>query len=280
MQPRRYPTMLSIAGSDSIGGAGVQADVKTATLLGVYAMTAITAVTAQNSCGVRQSLSLPDELIRAQLDAVFDELRPGAVKTGMIPSATSARTIADTLEARRVRNLVVDPVLVSSSGHTLCGALESYIATATQHLFPLAALVTPNIPETAAILGISPEEVAARPEASARRFLSQCGCSAVLIKGGHRAGDKAADLLYTGSNIHIFESPRILTRNDHGTGCTLSAAIASFLALGEPIADAVANAKKFLSRGLELGRDFRLSDTDEQAGHGPLYLLPDNPLQL
>lgn len=276
MQPHSYPTMLTIAGSDPIAGAGIQADTKTATLLGVYALTVLTAVTAQNSCGVRQFLPLPQEILEAQLDAVLDELSPRAVKTGMIPSADSLRTIAGRLRRKEVTNLVVDPVLISSSGHSLCGDLTEYIPAAIRLLFPLATLITPNIPECAALLGISREEVLADTEAAARRLVELCGCGGVLLKGGHSDGATATDILCTAGQTWHFRMPRIHTSNDHGTGCILSSAIASFLALGLTLPEAVDQAKQFLSRRLELGRRFRLADSEERAGHGPLYLLPDN----
>ena len=246
-------TVLSIAGSDPSGGAGIQADLKTMTAFGCYGMTAITAVTVQNTTGVTGFQALSPELVGAQLDAVFTDIRPDAVKIGMAANEAIIRTIAAKLKEYDAQNIVLDPVMVSTSGHSL---LEPEAAEALiQELLPLASLSTPNLPEGEALTGLS---IATKEQAmEAARSLFQKTGRPVLLKGGHLAG-AADDLLWTEKGAKWYPGKLIKTKNSHGTGCTLSSAIASCLALGLPLEEAVLEAKTYLtgalSAGLELGR--------------------------
>ena len=238
-------TCLSIAGSDPSGGAGIQADLKTMTVNGVYAMCAITALTVQNTLGVTNILEVGPEFLGQQIDAVFQDIRPDAVKVGMVSSAGLIRVIAQKLRQYGAQNVVVDPVMVSTSGSRL---LESDAAAALrEELFPLAAVVTPNIPEAQALSGRdihTPEDM----EAAAKAVGDTYGC-AVLCKGGHSLND-ANDYLYCQGQGRWFLGQRIGNPNTHGTGCTLSSAIAANLAKGQDLETAVATAKEYLSGAL------------------------------
>ena len=250
-------TALSIAGSDPSGGAGIQADLKTMTLNGVYAMCAITALTVQNTTGVTGIMEVTPEFLAQQIDAVFTDIRPDAVKTGMVSSAGLICAIADRLSFYKARNIVVDPVMVATSGSRL---IESEAVSALREkLFPLAALITPNIPE-AEVLSGAEIRTRADMEAAARSIYDRYGC-AVLCKGGHSTGG-ADDYLYSGSG-RWFEGRHIDNPNTHGTGCTLSSAIAANLAKGQDLETAVFNAKTYITGAiaamLDLGH-----------GHGPL----------
>ena len=238
-------TCLSIAGSDPSGGAGIQADLKTMTMNGVYAMCAITALTVQNTLGVTNILEVGPEFLGQQLDAVFQDIRPDAVKVGMVSSAGLIRVIAQKLRQYGAQNVVVDPVMVSTSGSRL---LESDAAAALrEELFPLAAVVTPNIPEAQALSGRdihTPEDM----EAAAKAVGDAYGCS-VLCKGGHSLND-ANDYLYCQGQGRWFLGQHIGNPNTHGTGCPLSSAIAANLAKGQDLETAVATAKAYLSGAL------------------------------
>lgn len=238
-------TCLSIAGSDPSGGAGIQADLKTMTMNGVYAMCAITALTVQNTLGVTNILEVEPEFLGQQIDAVFQDIRPDAVKVGMVSSAGLIRVIAQKLRQYGAENVVVDPVMVSTSGSRL---LENGAAAALrEELFPLAAVVTPNIPEAQALSGRdihTPEDM----EAAAKAVGDTYGC-AVLCKGGHSLND-ANDYLYCQGQGRWFLGQRIGNPNTHGTGCTLSSAIAANLAKGQDLETAVATAKEYLSGAL------------------------------
>ena len=220
-------TVLSIAGSDSCGGAGIQADIKTITMNGVYAMSAITALTAQNTVGVRSILESTPEFLKDQIDAVFEDIRPDAVKIGMVSSAELIEVIADRLTYYKAENVVVDPVMVATSGSALMKA--NAVSVLTRKLLPLAALVTPNIPE-AEVLSVQRVRTKEDMERAAKMIGDTHGC-AVLLKGGHRVSD-ANDLLYANGYCQWFGAKRIDNPNTHGTGCTLSSAIASNLAKG------------------------------------------------
>lgn len=256
---RRPPVALTIAGSDSGGGAGIQADLKTFTVLGVYGMSALTAVTVQNTVGVRDVLVLEPALVAAQIDAVMEDIGCDAAKTGMLGTAEVVEVVANRLQHHRVPNVVVDPVMVAKSGDRL---LDDDARTAViEHLLPVARIVTPNLPEAEALLG---GEIEPAQAAEAARQLCALGARAAVVKGGHGGGERSVDVLYdadTDCVIHL-SAPRIDTRNTHGTGCTFSSAIAAFLARGERLEAAVAWAKRFVTeairRGLPLG-----------AGHGP-----------
>ena len=251
-------TALSIAGSDPSGGAGIQADLKTMTMHGVYAMSAVTALTAQNTTGVRGVLECSPEFLALQLDCVFSDIVPDAVKTGMVASAPLIRVIADRLTHYQVQNLVVDPVMVSTSGSRLLE--EEALEALREQLLPLATLITPNIPEAEVLSGLSIRDGRGMEEA-ARVIGDACGC-AVLYKGGHAIRD-ADDVLYDRGRLRWFRGERIDNPNTHGTGCTLSSAIAANLALGLPLEEAVARAKDYLSGALRAMLDLG-------AGSGPL----------
>ena len=238
-------TCLSIAGSDPSGGAGIQADLKTMTVNGVYAMCAITALTVQNTLVVTNILEVEPAFLGQQIDAVFQDIRPDAVKVGMVSSAGLIRVIAQKLRQHGAQNVVVDPVMVATSGSRL---LESDAATALrEELFPLATVVTPNIPEAQALSGweiFAPVDM----ERAAQRIGDAYGC-AVLCKGGHSLND-ANDYLYRQGQGRWFPGRRIQNPNTHGTGCTLSSAIAANLAKGQDLETAVATAKEYLSGAL------------------------------
>ena len=238
-------TALSIAGSDSSGGAGIQADIKTMTMHGVFAMSAITALTAQNTTGVRSILESTPEFLGQQLDAVFEDIRPDAVKIGMVSSPALIRVIAEKLAQYRAEHVVVDPVLVATSGSAL--AADGAPALLRELLFPLAQVVTPNIPEAEAFSGMTIRS-RADMERAAEAIGSACGC-AVLCKGGHSVSD-ASDVLWENGVLTWFEGRRIDNPNTHGTGCTLSSAIASNLAKGCDLKTAIERAKTYLSGAL------------------------------
>ena len=238
-------TALSIAGSDSSGGAGIQADIKTMTMHGVFAMTAVTALTAQNTTGVRSILESTPEFLGEQLDAVFEDIRPDAVKIGMVSSPALVRVIAEKLAQFRAEHVVVDPVLVATSGSAL--AADGAPALLRELLFPLAQVVTPNIPEAEAFSGMTIRS-RADMERAAEAIGSACGC-AVLCKGGHSVSD-ASDVLWENGVLTWFEGRRIDNPNTHGTGCTLSSAIAANLAKGCDLKTAIERAKAYLSGAL------------------------------
>ena len=241
----RMKTALSIAGSDSSGGAGIQADMKTMSAHGVYAMTAITALTAQNTTGVTGILEVTPEFLSMQLDAVFTDIFPDAVKIGMVSSAALIRVIARKLTDYRARHIVVDPVMVATSGSKLIQ--DEAIDTLKHELLPLAELVTPNIPEAEILSGMEircPQDME-----QAARAISETYHCAVLLKGGHDLND-ANDLLYKDGTSTWFHGRRIDNPNTHGTGCTLSSAIASNLACGMELEDAVRSAKAYISGAL------------------------------
>ena len=238
-------TALTIAGSDSSGGAGIQADIKAMTMNGVFAMSAITALTAQNTLGVTDILEATPHFLAEELDAVFTDIFPDAVKIGMVSSAPLIEVIAEKLRQYKARHIVVDPVMVATSGSALLrddsvGALE-------RELLPLAEVVTPNIPEAQILSGMEIHSVADM-EAAAKTISERFGC-AVLLKGGHNLND-ANDLLYAGGEARWFMGKRIDNPNTHGTGCTLSSAIAANLAKGFSLPDSVERAKTYLSGAL------------------------------
>jgi hydroxymethylpyrimidine/phosphomethylpyrimidine kinase len=255
--------VLTIAGSDSGAGAGIQADARTIHALGGYAVTAITAVTAQNTRGVAAWRAVPSALIAAQIKAVLDDFSVAAVKTGLLPGTAAVRAIGRELARHPRLPLVVDPVIGSTSGVKFLPAAA--LRTLKQELLPRATLVTPNWPEAAVLTGgrVQTHEDA---EAAARQLAEACGC-AVLVKGGHAPGGLCRDCLVTVAGlVRWFESPRIKTHNTHGTGCVLSAAIATNLANGEKLESAVAQAHEFLWRSLRAGRETRWG-----RGHGPAF---------
>ena len=251
-------TALSIAGSDSSGGAGIQADLKTMAMNGVFAMSAITALTAQNTTGVSGILEVTPEFLQQQVDAVFEDIRPDAVKIGMVSSVALIETIVERLNFYEAKNVVVDPVMVATSGARLIE--EDAIATLKEKLLPLAMLATPNVLESE-ILADMPIRSAADMETAAKIISETYGC-AVLCKGGHNIND-ANDLLYANGTASWFMGKKIDNPNTHGTGCTLSSAIAANLAKGQELSEAVENAKAYISGALGAMLDLG-------AGRGPM----------
>ena len=238
-------TALTIAGSDSSGGAGIQADIKTMTAHGVYAMSAVTALTAQNTTGVTDILESTPEFLAEQLDCVFTDIFPDAVKTGMVSSTALIEVIAAKLRQYGAKNIVVDPVMVATSGSRLIS--EDAVGALCEHLLPLATVLTPNIPEAELLSGMEIKD-AGGMERAARAISERYGC-AVLCKGGHQIND-ADDLLWRNGAGRWFRGKRIATSNTHGTGCTLSSAIASELAKGLDLDGAVERAKAYISGAL------------------------------
>jgi hydroxymethylpyrimidine/phosphomethylpyrimidine kinase len=257
------PVALSIAGSDCSGGAGIQADLKTFAALGVYGASAITALTAQNTIGVSGIHLVPPEFVAAQIDAVFSDLDVRAVKIGMVAQRATIEAIVEALRRWSPVAIVLDPVMVATSGDRLL-APEAVAALRTR-LVPRAAILTPNLPEAAALLD---EPVAAGQteiEAQGRRLLA-LGCPAVLIKGGHGGGSDSVDYLVSEAGSLALSAPRSPTRNTHGTGCSLSSAIAAGLARGEPVETAVRHAKAFVSAAIAAADRFSVGH-----GHGPIH---------
>lgn len=262
---KKYPTVLSIAGSDSIGGAGIQADIKTCCSIGAYAMTAITALTAQNTKGVKRVLATPADMLRAQLNAIITDVKPDAIKIGMIPNEECAAVIADFLEKYLPTNVVVDPVMVATSGDSLSSSKS--IKVLKERILPFATIVTPNLPETQELTGIS---IFQRGDmtAAAEKIIEDFGCNAVLIKGGHFEDKQKllTDFFLTHDRLCIpFVHQRIDTINTHGTGCSLSSAIASFLARGQILKYAVKDALRWEYRAILRGAIYKFGK-----GHGPL----------
>ena len=250
--------VLTIAGSDSSGGAGIQADLKTMTCLGVYGMSAVTALTAQNTTGVSGVLEATPEFVAQQLDCVFRDIRPDAVKIGMVSNAEIIRTIGSKLREYRAEHIVVDPVMVATSGSSLMQ--DSALTALMEELFPLAEVITPNIPEAERLCGLAIGDEDAMLRAA--QAIGSTLPGGVLVKGGHRTED-ADDLLWLRGEARWFRAPRVDNPNNHGSGCTLSSAIASFLALGCDLPQAVGRAKAYITACMEAGLDLG-------AGSGPL----------
>jgi hydroxymethylpyrimidine/phosphomethylpyrimidine kinase len=258
------PIALTIAGSDSSGGAGIQADLKTFAAHQVYGASVIVALTAQNTQAVRAIHPVPADFVAAQIDAVFEDLDVAAVKIGMLATAELIETVADGLERHGSRNIVLDPVMIAASGGRLLQ--EDAIEALKRRLLPLAALVTPNLPEAAALLGTAMAET---EEAAAEQggAIAALGAANVLVKGGHASGEDSVDVLVSKSGQRQrFVAPRIETLNTHGTGCTLSSAIASGLAHGIELAEAVALAKRYISAAISASDAVRVGH-----GHGPVH---------
>lgn len=245
METNKMKTALTIAGSDSSGGAGIQADIKTMQANGVYAMSAITALTAQNTTGVTGIMEASPEFLKKQLDAVMTDIRPDAVKIGMVSSEELIKVIAEKLKEYKIENIVVDPVMVATSGSRLIS--ESAIDTLRTYLLPMATVITPNIPEAEVLaeMDIRSEEDMVK---AAKKIYETYHC-AVLCKGGHSLND-ANDLLYQGETVKWFHGKRIDNPNTHGTGCTLSSAIASNLAKGYNLEESIERAKEYISGAL------------------------------
>ena len=264
---RRYARVLSIAGSDSGGGAGIQADLKTFSALGCYGMTAITAITAQNTCGVTGIHGIPPEMLKAQIDAVVQDIGVDAVKIGMLHSPDVVHVVAEAIRTYQLPHVVLDPVMVATSGDRLIA--QETVAVLVQELFPLAEVVTPNLDEAGWLLGRNIEGVEALELAA--QDLLRLGARAALLKGGHLPGDWVVDVLavqggeHAKGQGHRLQSQRIATHNGHGTGCTLSSAIAAQLALGQPLQQAVEQARAYILGAIAAGADVTTGH-----GHGPL----------
>lgn len=241
------PRALTVAGSDSGGGAGIQADLKTFAALGVYGASVLTAITAQNTVGVRAVHDVPPEMVAAQIDAVLEDIGTDAVKTGMLSSAAVIDAVVERLRAHRVTRLVVDPVMVARSGDRLLH--EDAVAALRELLIPLAEVVTPNAPEASVLAGL---EVVDDPSArEAARRIHALGPSLVIVKGGHLGGERSDDVAFDGATFEVLSAPRIDTPHTHGTGCTFSAAIAAELARGRSSLEAARAAKTFLHGAIE-----------------------------
>ncbi len=249
---------MTIAGSDSGGGAGIQADLKTFQALGVYGTSTLTAITAQNTVGVTAVHEIPNGIVAAQIDAVVGDIGVDAVKTGMLSNAEIIGTVAERIRAWHLDRLVVDPVMVAKSGDRLLR--EDAVQALIRELLPLALVLTPNLPEAEVLVG-RPLNTEDEIRQAANEIVA-LGARAVLMKGGHRPG-MARDLLFDGQTFHVFESERIDTPNTHGTGCTLSAAIAAGLASGMDVVDAVGSAKRYLTEAIRQA-------TPLGSGHGPV----------
>jgi hydroxymethylpyrimidine/phosphomethylpyrimidine kinase len=257
------PIALTIAGSDSSGGAGIQADLKSFAALGVYGASVMTALTAQNTRGVTGIHLVPPDFVTAQIDAVFSDLAVDAVKIGMVAQLATIDAIAASLARWRPKHVVLDPVMVATSGDRLLAA-DAVEALRTK-LIPRAALITPNLPEAAALLDEPVAASEAAIEGQGRRLLAM-GCPAVLIKGGHGQGAESIDYLVTENGTVALAAPRIATQNTHGTGCSLSSAIAAGLAKGEDMETAVRNAKAWVSAAISAADRFAVG-----YGHGPIH---------
>jgi hydroxymethylpyrimidine/phosphomethylpyrimidine kinase len=258
-QPRRRPRALTIAGSDSGGGAGIQADLKTFAALGVYGASAITAITAQNTVGVRAIHEIPVEVVAAQIDAVLEDIGADAAKTGMLSSASIIEVVADRIRAHGVAYLVVDPVMVAKSGDRLLR--EDAVKALRDELLPLAAVVTPNAPEATVLSGVDVVDAASAREAARR--IADLGPRMVIVKGGHFEGDRSDDLVWDGRTFEILTGRRVATSHTHGTGCTFSAAIAAYLARGLDPQAAAREARAYLQGAIENAEPLG-------AGHGPV----------
>lgn len=262
MDNHKYTAVLTIAGSDSGGGAGIQADLKTFSALGCFGTSAITAITVQNTCGVKAIHSIPVEIVQGQIEAVMTDIKPSAIKIGMVHNVELVKAVATELKKYVDVPIIFDPVMVSTSGHQLIEAETIQVLQAV--LFPLATLITPNLDE-AAILANMKINTVWDMEVAALKIIGS-GCKAVLLKGGHLKTTELTDLLYTSDGYkNSFETKYIDTKNTHGTGCTLSSAIAVFIADGQDLPTAIGNAKAYVHEAILQGSDVKTGE-----GHGPV----------
>lgn len=269
------PGLLLISGSDSGGAAGMQADIKTAALSGVYPVCALTAVTAQNSKGIVSMLPIEPDVVVRQIDAILDDLKPRAVKIGMLPSAEHVDAVASTLRKHDLHNIVLDPVLMSTSGHSLNDNKKKTAEKILKELSPISAVVTPNIPEAKYFIELNNMPVEESMESNAENLLSLFGSESIILKGGHNIQDsEVVDLLcinYEGNPIICKSSlPMIETTNLHGSGCVFSTAIASSLAKGRDICNSFMMAEQFVHTAILMAKE-----RSPYSGYGPLYLSPD-----
>ena len=266
---KRYPVILTIAGSDCSGGAGIQADIKTISALGCYAASVITAVTVQNTWGVKDIHAIPPDIVRGQIEAVMDDLHPDAIKIGMVNNRTVVTELVKCLQKYRPACVIYDPVMVSTSGRRLMD--DSVIEQIKHELFPLVHLITPNLDEVATLTGHKPATLEQMKEAA--RELSEKYHPAVLVKGGHLNGDEMYDVLHEGSSTYIYKEPKIESSNLHGTGCTLSSSIATYMAKGCGLNEAVEKSKYFVSQSIEAARELEIGHEN-----GPLWHFHRNNL--
>ncbi len=261
---KTYHRALTIAGSDSGGGAGIQADLKTFSALGCYGMTVITALTAQNTVAVTGIQAVPPEFIALQMDAVMTDIGADAVKIGMLHSPEVIKTVAECLQKYDCSSIVLDPVMVTRNGDKLLQ--DDAVQALKEYLFPMATVITPNLAEASILLGREVREISQMADAC--RDLATQGCDRVFLKGGALDGTSSVDLLYDRESGEILEleSPRVETRNSHGTGCTVSSAITAFLAKGMNLPAAVREAKGYIGGALQGGADMKIG-----SGHGPVH---------
>lgn len=261
---KQYKKVLTIAGSDSGGGAGIQADIKTISACGCYAMSAITAITVQNTTGVSDVHPVPIKIVSGQIAAVLDDIGADAIKIGMLHSSEVIKSVKIALKKYKIKNIVLDPVMVATSGDKLLQ--DEAIETLKKELIPVARVITPNIPEAEILLRekIQSQETLTQ---MAKKLSMSCSVS-VLLKAGHLTDNDLTDIFYNSEDDSVLElkSKRVFTKNTHGTGCTLSSAIASFLALGLPLNDAVRHAKNYIDRAIICGAAYTLGK-----GHGPVH---------
>ena len=273
-QQKSYPIVLSIAGSDSSGGAGIQADLKTFSSLGVYGATAITAITAQNTQGVRSQLAIPPQMVYDQIVAVIEDLHPSFIKIGMLSNAEIVRTVTEALSHYSIP-IILDPVIVSSSGHRLL-SLEAQ-EVLKQKLLPISTLITPNIPEMQALTSMFLTSFSDKEKAA--HHLMDYGVNAILLKGGHEEGNTKTDILFTksanGIQSSTFSADTISTQNIHGTGCTLSSAITAFMARGLDMHQAISHAKDYITQAITAGANVKIGHGFGPVNHGfnPLKML-------
>lgn len=260
---KKYHSVLTIAGSDCSGGAGIQADIKAISALGGYAASAITAITVQNTCGVTGIHPVPASYVKAQIEAVMTDIKPSAIKIGMINDVEIVKAIAESIKKYKPKFVVFDPVMVSTSG---CKLIEDKaIEAIKEELIPLSTIITPNLSEAMVLTGDSISDAASMTAAGNK--ILESGCGAVLIKGGHLEGNDMCDVLCIKeeNTPYIYTASKISSKNTHGTGCTLSSSIATYLALGETLREAVRKAKDYVHKGILNGKDVCIG-----SGHGPL----------
>ena len=269
---KHHPVILSIAGSDCSGGAGIQADIKAISALGGYAASAITAITVQNTLGVHTVQAMSPEIVRGQIEAVMEDLQPVALKIGMINDIQIVRVISDCIRKYTPKYIVYDPVMVSTSGRKLM--TDEAIEEIKKELLPLVTLATPNLDETAVLIGNPIHNIQEMQEAA--KLLTEHYYISILVKGGHLEGDNMCDLLHTSEFIyHIYEEKKIESNNLHGTGCTLSSAIATNLAKGYPLRESIQHAKSYITQAIIAGKDLHIGH-----GNGPLWHFPDSVAQI
>ena len=269
---KHHPVILSIAGSDCSGGAGIQADIKAISALGGYAASAITAITVQNTLGVHTVQAMSPEIVRGQIEAVMEDLQPVALKIGMINDIQIVRVISDCIRKYTPQYIVYDPVMVSTSRQKLM--TDEAIEEIKKELLPLVTLATPNLDETAVLIGNPIHNIQEMQEAA--KLLTEHYHISILVKGGHLEGDLMSDFLYTSESAsYIYKEKKIESNNLHGTGCTLSSAIATYLAKGYPLHESIRHAKAYVTQAILAGKELHIGH-----GNGPLWHFPDSVAQM